>query len=114
MFDGVAGPRVAVILGAALFATTIFMGGTALADRQDDQARVTCTREGRGGDDDDRERRRSLVVLGLTADQRLICFRENAPERASTVGQITGLAGDTSLVGIDFRPANNTLYGVGN
>jgi hypothetical protein len=56
-----------------------------------------------------------LVVFGLTADQRLVRFRECNPERARDVGAITGLTGsDTALVGIDFRVQDGLLYGVGN
>lgn len=60
---------------------------------------------------------RRLEIIGLTADQRLICFNERDPGRADNIGQVSGLggdAGDTSLVGVDFRPATGDLYGVGN
>jgi len=75
-----------------------------------------------GGDDDDRGRcdsRRSgrsadLQMLGLTADQRLIRFCEDDPDEARTIRKVSGLSGDVRLVGIDYRPANNALYGVGN
>lgn len=60
---------------------------------------------GRGG---------SLMIIGLTSDQRLICFGEANPANAGNAGQITGLAGDTRLVGIDFRPATGELYGLGD
>lgn len=53
-------------------------------------------------------------AFGLTADQRLIGFRSNAPQRARTIGPIQGLIDDTSLVGMDFRVQNGLLYGVGN
>lgn len=56
----------------------------------------------------------SLVILGLTSDQRLICFEERNPADAATIGRISGLSGDTRLVGIDFRPATGRLYGLGN
>lgn len=56
----------------------------------------------------------SLRVIGLTGDQRLICFDENKPEKATTIGTVSGLAGDSALVGIDFRVQNGNLYGVGN
>lgn len=56
----------------------------------------------------------SLVILGLTSDQRLICFEERNPSDTVTIGQISGLTGDTRLVGIDFRPATGKLYGLGN
>ncbi len=57
---------------------------------------------------------RDLEVMGLTADQRLVCFRENQPERARDIGPIVGLMGGETLVGIDFRPANGKLYGLGS
>lgn len=56
----------------------------------------------------------SLVILGLTSDQRLICFEERNPSDTVTIGQISGLTGDARLVGIDFRPATGKLYGLGN
>ena len=56
----------------------------------------------------------SLEVIGLTADQRLVRFRESLPQRARTIGKIFGLAGDSKLVGIDFRPATGELYGLGD
>lgn len=58
--------------------------------------------------------RRTLNVIGYTANNRLICFNEKAPGYSRDIGTVTGLNGDASLVGIDVRPANNTLYGVGN
>lgn len=59
--------------------------------------------------------RNVLVAIGLTADQRLICFRVDEPGRAVTIGTITGfVGGETRMIGIDFRSSNNSLYGVGN
>jgi hypothetical protein len=56
-----------------------------------------------------------LRVLGLTADGRLISFRQFKPWHAQNLGAITGLTGsDTAIVGIDVRPANGQLYGLGN
>jgi Domain of unknown function (DUF4394) len=57
---------------------------------------------------------RNLNVVGLTADNWLVCFRENRAHRPRNVAAITGLDGDTSLVGIDFRPLDGVLYGLGN
>ncbi len=57
---------------------------------------------------------RNLTVVGLTADNWLVCFRENRAHRPRNIGPITGLDGDTALVGIDFRPLDGTLYGLGN
>ena len=56
-----------------------------------------------------------LQIIGLTADQRLVAFRENSPQLTRTIGSVFGLGGnDTQLVGIDFRPATGALYGLGN
>src|SRR5262245_8150280 len=55
-----------------------------------------------------------LEVVGLTSDQRLVCFEEKRPERAREIGDVKGLTGDTRLVGIDFRPATGELYGLGD
>lgn len=58
---------------------------------------------------------RSLNVVGLTSDQRLVCFNENSPSQVTNIGTITGLTGgDSTLVGIDYRVQNRRLYGVGN
>jgi hypothetical protein len=55
-----------------------------------------------------------LDVVGLTADQRLICFAERAPDRADDIGRVSGLMGGELLVGIDFRPADGRLFGLGS
>lgn len=59
-------------------------------------------------------RLRPLQVVGLTSDQRLVCFNEKLPQLARTIGSVNGLVTDTKLVGIDFRVQNGKLYGVGN
>jgi hypothetical protein len=66
-----------------------------------------------------------LDIVGLTADGRLVCFREHRPDRARDLGVVTGLENE-QLVGIDFRvpftdaagvangvPPTGTLYGLG-
>ncbi|MFD4247582.1 DUF4394 domain-containing protein [Streptomyces sp. NPDC058525] len=58
--------------------------------------------------------RNGLKVTGLTVDQRLVQFSAGDPDRVSAVGPVSGLAGDTTLVGIDYRVQNGLLYGVGN
>lgn len=61
-----------------------------------------------------------LVIAGVTEKNRLICFQEDSPNRATTIGSITGLETDTKLLGIDYRPASGTdgdhgdLYGLGD
>lgn len=58
--------------------------------------------------------RGGLKVTGLTGDQRLVSFRVGDPDRVSSAGTVTGLVGDTALVGIDYRVQDGLLYGVGN
>ena len=54
-------------------------------------------------------------AIGLTDDgTRLVSFRLNDPSNVRTIGAVGGLAGDTSLVGIDFRVQDGALYGVGD
>ncbi|WP_210574319.1 DUF4394 domain-containing protein [Streptomyces sp. GESEQ-4] len=55
-----------------------------------------------------------LTAIGLTADQRLVSFRTDRPDRVLPLGKVHGLQGDTKLVGIDYRVQNGKLYGVGD
>jgi hypothetical protein len=56
-----------------------------------------------------------LEAVGLTSDQRLVCFDEDTPSLARSIGALSGLSGgDTRLVGIDFRPATGALWGLGD
>ncbi|MDO0932979.1 DUF4394 domain-containing protein [Streptomyces sp. DG2A-72] len=55
-----------------------------------------------------------LTAIGLTADQRLVSFRTDRPDRVLPLGKVNGLQGDTKLVGIDYRVQNGKLYGVGD
>ncbi|SDO89760.1 protein of unknown function [Streptomyces sp. cf386] len=55
-----------------------------------------------------------LVAVGLTADQRLVRFRADRPGVVLPLGKVSGLKGDSKLVGIDYRVQNNRLYGVGD
>lgn len=54
----------------------------------------------------------SLGVVGLTTDQRLICFNENRPDQPTPIGSVSGLMSGDALVGIDFRVQDGKLYGV--
>ena len=54
----------------------------------------------------------SLQVVGLTQDQRLICFNERNPGDARNIGTVGGLMSGDVLVGIDFRVQDKMLYGV--
>ncbi len=86
----------AVLLGAATLEATV-------------QERVCGKRRGRQA-----EILGFLDVVGLTSDQRLICFGEAKPGLAREIGLVTGLTTDGKLVGIDFRPATGELYGLGD
>ena len=79
-------------------------------------ASASATDYDRGGDRGCVEQSRfsNLRFVGLTADGRLICGREDNPDDADNIGRVRGLQGDVSLLGIDFRPATGDLYGLGN
>ncbi|MFG2833548.1 DUF4394 domain-containing protein [Streptomyces zaomyceticus] len=57
---------------------------------------------------------KALHAIGLTGDQRLVEFDVSKPARTWSLGRVSGLSGDTKLVGIDFRVQNEKLYGVGD
>ena len=67
-----------------------------------------------GGNAMDRTGRKALTAVGLTANQRLVEFTVDRPGKSMSIGRVTGLSGDTKLVGIDFRVQNEKLYGVGD
>ncbi|MGW2302496.1 DUF4394 domain-containing protein [Streptomyces sp. NPDC001809] len=54
-----------------------------------------------------------LSAIGLAHDQ-LVAFTTDAPGHAHSVGQVSGLSGDSKLVGIDYRVQDGHLYGVGD
>jgi Domain of unknown function (DUF4394) len=68
----------------------------------------------RSSDGAGRDDRRSLQVVGLTSDGRLVRFDAATPGRTRSIGRVKGLAGDQSLVGVDYRVQDGRLYGVGN
>ncbi|GAA0456228.1 DUF4394 domain-containing protein [Actinoplanes capillaceus] len=56
-----------------------------------------------------------LQAYGIAQNgTRMLAFKTNTPEQNDWVRRITGLVGDTSVIGIDFRVQDNTLYAVGN
>ncbi|MFE5937162.1 DUF4394 domain-containing protein [Streptomyces sp. NPDC056470] len=57
---------------------------------------------------------KALHAVGLTGDQRLVEFDVRKPSSTWSLGKVSGLSGDTKLVGIDFRVQNEKLYGVGD
>src|SRR5262245_15202343 len=56
---------------------------------------------------------KQLESVILTTDQRLLCYREGS-SKARILGAIAGLNAGETLVGIDYRPANGMLYGMGS
>jgi Domain of unknown function (DUF4394) len=53
------------------------------------------------------------LVYALTASNRLLSFNSYQPGYILSSIALTGLAANDSLVGIDFRPATDRLYGLG-
>lgn len=90
------------LAAAAIAAAAV---GTSLASPATADAE---TRWARGGVSE------NLPAVGLTSDDRLVRFRTASPGSATVVGEVTGLDGDTSLVGIDYRVQDGLLYAVGD
>lgn len=54
-------------------------------------------------------------AIGLVNGNQLFDFDTLAPGAATGLRNITGFAGgDTTLIGLDYRPSNAVLYGLGN
>ena len=57
----------------------------------------------------------SLPAFGISADGKLMAsFTTDRPDVLNWFRVITGLSGDTSVIGIDFRVQNGLMYAVGN
>jgi hypothetical protein len=57
----------------------------------------------------------SLRAFGITGDGTLMAtFTTDKPQVLDWVRLVTGLSGDTGLIGIDFRVQDGIMYGVGN
>ena len=52
------------------------------------------------------------TIFGLDGANGLISFGAFTPDRIIAKVTVTGLAAGETLIGIDFRPANDTLYAV--
>jgi len=63
---------------------------------------------------DDRTHTTRLRVFGVTQSDVLVRFPAAYPGALTRVGPVTGLAGDETLIGIDFRVQDRLLYGVGD
>lgn len=53
-------------------------------------------------------------VVILTASNRLVSFNRDTPGTARTTVTVAGLQAGESLLGIDYRPADGLLYGLGS
>ena len=53
-----------------------------------------------------------VFAIANTVPQSLVQFDASTPATVTTIGDITGLGQNETLVGIDFRPRNRVLYGV--
>lgn len=74
------------------------------APEKDERPRTACTNDDREGG--------PLLVVGLSADMQLVCFRDKRPDKARSIGSISGLMRGDALVGIDYRVQDKQLYGV--
>ena len=95
--------RVSTTVAATLLAAAFVAPASASAD---------------GGSQDDwtsQSQGDRLKAVGLTGGgTALVKFETTRPGSAYRIGTVAGLAGDTRLVGIDYRVQNGKLYGVGN
>lgn len=55
----------------------------------------------------------SPVIYGLDSANTLVVFRATRPDLVTRTTAVTGLPVGERLVGIDFRPADGRLYGLG-
>jgi hypothetical protein len=94
-------------LTAATLAASLATGEAADGTNCGNRAELgKATTQARGG---------RLTVFGLTADQRLLHFKECRPDKAREIGTISGLQSpDAALVGMDYRVQDGLLYGVGS
>lgn len=60
------------------------------------------------------ESAQAAEVYGLSTRNQLVRFDSATPATLSAAMFINGLSQNESLIGIDFRPANGMLYGVGS
>jgi len=54
------------------------------------------------------------LAVGLADGDTLVSFSLSRPDRPKVLGDVSGLSGDRSLVGIDFRVQDGKLYAVGD
>lgn len=57
---------------------------------------------------------KAVTVFGVNTSNQLVRFDSATPGTVSTPIAITGLQAGETILGIDFRPANGALYGLGS
>lgn len=96
-------PYTRSLVAAAAAATLVTVPAVASADRSDRGASPAAATTG------------DLDAVGLVRNGRaLVSFSTGSPGQLQPIGRVSGLSGDTMLVGIDYRVQNGELYGVGN
>ncbi|CCK30188.1 hypothetical protein BN159_5809 [Streptomyces davaonensis JCM 4913] len=107
--------RKQAVIGAAVLALAIgSVGYVAASDGQSERSGSEIATQGGSGAGALGAAGDRLRATGLTADQRLVSFRVDRPGSVLPLGKVSGLRGDTRLVGIDYRVQNGKLYGVGD
>lgn len=53
------------------------------------------------------------IIFGIDESNTLVSFRPNAPQQLLSEVRLTGLPAGERILGIDFRPADGTLIGLG-
>lgn len=53
-------------------------------------------------------------IFAVTESNKLLVFNAGQPQKATVVGNVSGLQGGEKLNGIDFRVARGILYGLGS
>ena len=56
----------------------------------------------------------AIRIYGVTTTNNLVYFDSASTGTVTTVGAITGIVPGENILGIDFRPANGVLYGLGS
>jgi hypothetical protein len=54
----------------------------------------------------------AVPVYAVTGSGYLVNFDSGSPNAAATIGLISGMGSDETVIGIDFRPADGQLYAV--
>jgi hypothetical protein len=56
----------------------------------------------------------AAILVGVTEAKDLVLFTSADPASAAVVGPVTGMQANESIMGLDFRPADLSLYAIGS